>query len=175
VAVGEHLRHPWRFSLVAACLGVLFSFALHWWAQLAWGSFPELGLFIADGVLGAILFAATASCVAYLLRRRIAESRGTAALGLSVVCTWIGGGVYMLFLMTYALARDLVLEGAAEEWAGWLETSVVLIMAPMLGMVFATLLVPVAVPLAWASILLLREAGGGLVRGEHAPLRVAQT
>jgi hypothetical protein len=174
------LRHPWRFALVALALGPVFAWTIARATELLpWmRSPPEFRLLLVApgdgfGEIG-LSFSLTAFTVAWLLRRRIAQVARTGTIALAAGAAWLGGPFFMFFLLLAAAPDEVPRELAEEGWGVLLWIPMALTSGLLLGAVFAPLLLPATLPLAWLSVLLLRWASGGLVDGPGSSHRRAR-
>ncbi|HEX6884098.1 MAG TPA: hypothetical protein VF530_12025 [Planctomycetota bacterium] len=138
-------------------LGIAHGVRLVPWADALWVTFPPsfLSLFLVP----------SAWIAGWVLRGRIAASRGP-----SFVLAWLAMSLGA-FVFGLAFTLMAVLGGLASgEWASAL---VMALLLPFAAAIWAALgffyTIPVALPLTWIAVLVLRQAAGGVA--EHAPRR----
>jgi hypothetical protein len=146
----SELARPRRYLAVLSAVGLIHGLIA---ASMA----GPLGL---DAL---ILLVPAAWMTGWLLRRRIAASRGATTLGVSVLAVLIGaflsGTLYAFCFAAVAAQQgdwDNALEAVLFCWTfGFL--------VPGVTAIFMLPIVLLSLPLTWSAILVLREAAGGMV------------
>lgn len=136
------------------------------WAAMvgfaAWCSFvpriPEMHMFVLDPEPEILVsFALSSLSVAWLLRATIASANVRSAVWISLISSVLGGALYMLFFLAVLLVTG------QEGSEGGVGTTIAGTLSGMLlGAMFSFFFWPVTLPVGWASVLLLRQASGGL-------------
>jgi len=163
VAARSGVRRPALLCLVALALGPAWAAVLGLASRIVFALdlplihvlmfLPGLGLF----GWNALALGLASAMIAWHLRDRIAVARGEPAWRVAATGVLLGAPVGAWCLATLLTLRNVQEEG----WASLLVLAMAAWLGPILGWTVALVSMPLSLPLAWLSVLLLRVASGG--------------
>lgn len=175
MAARARLRRPMLYLALSLALGAAFAWGIPgsvgWLPWTHHSPYFDTLTFPGGAEERAVGFVLAAASVAWCLRLHIASAREWRTLGLAWACVWIGGGAFMFFFLLIGAPSEASQFVANDGLLGGIlaMTFMLLIGGPMLGAFCSHLLLPIALPLAWLSVMLLRWASGGTIAPRTAP------